>query len=557
MQGVIPIGVLYVLKLLVDEVVLLHTNGLTNLTDTQLPLYLFLIVLLNIINGLLTISLNFVNDAQQQRFTDNIQSLLNAKFSTIDYSFYENPDYQNRFHKAQREALSRPNGIIMAITTIIQNIIMAAGVSILLFSLNKWILPLLVIIMLPASFIHTRYSKRKNKWALEKSNLDRKSFYFSHLLKDIIYAKEIRVFNFFGDFERSFQEIRKQLFSEKLKINGIQAKSLVLVSIIEAALLGGIYYYIIHQSILGAISVGSLVMYFQAFQKGQTTIKAGLRGVTELMEHQLFLEQLFEFLELKSQTPTIDQPTPFPSNIQCLKLENVSFRYSPNSRMVLNAISTEFKKGEITAIVGSNGSGKSSLAKLICRIYETTKGELLVDNVSFKEMSIDEVRRNTSIIFQDYSKFFLTAKQNITGKTEGFSTQKLNDAITSSGATEIIEKLPKGVDTFLGRHFVTGGSELSGGEWQRIAISRAYYKDSPILILDEPTTFIDGIMENHFLNALQKLKENKILILISHKVSNIEIADKVIMLKDGAIANHGTHAFLKDSSKDYRRLLNI
>jgi ATP-binding cassette, subfamily B, bacterial len=558
LQGIIPVVLLYLMKLLVDDVIALIALGESTVFDGQILLLLLSVIILNIINSSLSILQNLVNETQQQYFTDYIQTLLHDKFSQIDYAHYESPEHQDIFHKAQKDGLIRPNLIIQALSTIIQNLITVIGIALILFTLNLYILPLLLIAMIPTSYIHTKFSKRKNDWELQKINLHRKSFYFNHILTDIVYAKEIRIFNFFSGFQKSFKEIRKDLLSGKLKINKLQTRSLVMANIIELVVLGGMYFYTISKSLIGAISIGSLVMYFQAFQRGQTALKATLKGVTELFEHRLFLVQLFEFLELKSGVPKIKNPVTFPNEVKdSLKLSKLSFKYENSENSILDDISTEFKINQITAIVGENGSGKSTLSNLICRIYEPTNGSIQIDNTAYSEMTIEEVRKNTSSVFQDYSRFYLPAKQNITGSTENFSDKNLKRALHYSSADKIIERLPHGIDNWLGRHYETNGKELSGGEWQRIAISRAFYKDCPVIILDEPTTFVDGIMEQQFLKSLDEIKLNKIVILISHKVSNIKIADKVIVIKEGKIIDEGTHLHLYKTNAYYKYLLNL
>jgi ATP-binding cassette subfamily B protein len=317
--------------------------------------------------------------------------------------------------------------------------------------------------------------------------------------------------------------------------------------------------FIANQALLGSITLGSMVMYFGAVQQGQSFLSSFLSNLARLYESNLFLTNLHEFLQLQ---PTVREPAT-PKMVPCpilqgISFENVSFGFPGTSSLVLQNINFQIGPGQMVALVGENGSGKSTLIKLLCRLYDPGEGRISLDGIDLREFNTIDLRREISIIFQDYARYNLTVSENIRLGNAQMppDEEKIQAAAECSGANEFISILERGYETVLGKWF-EDGTELSVGEWQKVALARAFVRDSQIIALDEPTSSLDPRAEDEVIGKFRRLAEGKMAIIISHRLSAVTTADCIDFLKDGSIVESGTHQKLMDLGGEYARLFEI
>ncbi len=339
-----------------------------------------------------------------------------------------------------------------------------------------------------------------------------------------------------------------------------QRSAIELVTQVGATLaVFGSYAYIAYQTVQSAITLGDLVMYFQAFQRGQSALNQMMSGLAALYEDNLFLANVMEFLGLQPQVPEPAHPVAVPEPMQVgIELQGVSFRYPGSSQNALQEISMTIRPGEHIALVGANGSGKTTLIKLLCRLYDPTEGRITLDGVELSGFQAGALRRQISVVFQDYARYHLTARENI---WFGDTTQRAENgrvvaAAQLSGADEVIARLPRGYETVLGKQF-QDGAELSIGEWQKVALARAFMREAQIIVLDEPTSSLDARAEYEVFRKFRQLARGRTAVLISHRFSTVRMADRIYVLDGGRVVESGSHDELVQLGGTYARLFQL
>jgi ATP-binding cassette, subfamily B, bacterial len=356
-------------------------------------------------------------------------------------------------------------------------------------------------------------------------------------------AKEIRLFNVGAVFIERFLALKKTLYQEQFKIIRQRSLANLIVQIISGTMILGVYGFIVYQTVRGTLKLGDLVLYHQAFKRGEQSLAQLITCLSQLYEDNLFLANLYEFLSLKPKLiePIAPQPVPQPIK-QGIVFNNVSFRYPNTTRTALKNINLTIKPGEIIALVGENGSGKTTLIKLMCRLYDVTSGNITIDGIDLRDLDSKTLQRQISVIFQDFARYNLSALDNIwLGNVQLASDdEKIIAAARHSGADDVIQSLKYGYDTILGKWF-DRGDELSGGQWQKIALARGFLRDSQIIILDEPTSAMDPKAEEKVFNKFRELIKNQTAILVTHRMSTVTMADCIYVMSDGLIVESGTH----------------
>ena len=540
--NVLPLCNLYVAKLIIDSVSAAASAATKpNFRETGI-----LIAFLSVIT-LTTLLCNFlfevVSTAQYEKLNIYMNEIINAKSVEVDLEFYENSQYQDTLQRAQEEGYGRPVDILDSLMTIFEYSISLAAMTAFLLSLH-WGIPIaLFIISLPGGFIKIKYAHITYKWNRKRTQMQRKSYYLSSLLNSESSAKEVRLFNLGNLLQQRFSRIRVKLYKEKLAIAFKQSIVTFANQLILSILMLAASSYIIYKSFQGAISVGDLVIYYEAFRRAKSDFGELTGNISGLYSNNLFLANLFEFLDLK---PTITEPLKPRSISQPMKqgivFNNVNFKYGTTKRKALKNINLTIPPGKIIALVGENGSGKTTLVKLICRLYDPTSGSITIDGIDIRDFSLKDLRKQFSVIFQDYVKYDFTARENIwLGDIEiPPNDYIIEKAAMSSGADEIIQSLPYKYDTVLGKRF-DGGEQLSIGQWQKVALSRAFLRDSQVIILDEPSSALDPKAEYNVFQKFRQLLQNRTAIFISHRLSTVTMADWIYVLERGSIIESGTH----------------
>jgi ATP-binding cassette, subfamily B, bacterial len=559
LQGVLPLVSLFLLKLIIDQIALSAVS-----TDKAAAFQQALTLLLGLGGVMLFSSAvaslsELVNTAQTQRVTDFMQNLLLEKSVAADLEYYENAQYYDTLQRAQQEAPFRPNQILSRVALILQNGISLVGILGLLVSLYWGLAAVLLVAAFPALLVRLKFSQVLYQWQRRRTVLDRKSMYFSIMLTHEQYAKEVRLFRLGSLFRQQFRELRQLIYRENLKITTRRAIASLSAEAFAEVLTVGVFIYIAYQTIQGNLKIGDLVLYQQALQRGESALQALLSGLSGLYEDNLFLNNLYEFLNLQPKLRDAEYPKAFPRPVQeGIVLDRVNFQYGNTPRQALHDISLTIHPQETIALVGENGSGKTTLVKLLCRLYDPTAGRITVDGIDLQDIAIADLRQQVSVIFQDYAKYHFTAGENIRlGNVEdGSEPEKIEQAARRSGAHEVITSLPKGYDTILGKFF-ENGEELSVGQWQKVALARAFLRESQLIVLDEPTSAMDPKAEYEVFQKFRDLTRDQMAVIVTHRLSTVKMADRIFVLDKGRIIEQGTHLELIQLGGTYARLFEV
>ena len=556
LQGLLPLASIYLVKLLVDAV----TEGLTDSRpqiDLQAitPLLVGLVVVALMVLACNTFS-ELVNTAQTQKVSDYMRSILHAKSIEIDLAYYENPRYHDTLQRAQQEATYRPNQILTRLAQVGQNSLSLLAMIGLLLTLNWGITGVLLLVAIPPVLVRLRYTRELYQWQREWTPVERQSTYLSWLLTGEQFAKEVRLFELGDLFSQRFDRLRAQLYQARLKLMSRRVLSFLAAGILSGILVGAIYGFILHQALQGKLKLGDLVLYHQALQQGQNALKALMTGLSGLYEDNLFLTNLYEFLDLRASIVTPAYPKQMPQPIaKGIVFNQVDFQYEGTSRQALKDISLTVRPNETIALVGENGSGKTTLIKLLCRLYDPTYGRITVDGIDLRDLDVTELRQNISVIFQDYAKYHLSAQDNIwLGNIQLPPTDKaIISAAKRAGAHDVIKHLPHEYSTILGKLFA-GGEELSIGQWQKVALARAFLRSSQVIVLDEPTSAMDPKAEYEVFKRFRELIRDQAAILVTHRLSTVKMADRIYVMEQGRIVESGCHDELIDKQGLYANL---
>lgn len=543
LQGLLPLVVLYLTKLLIDAV----TEGLKTPTDDSSLTRIIAILagLAGVAAGsaILSVVAGLISKIQAQVVTDHMYAVLQAKSVEVDLEYYENAQYQDTLHHAQQEAPYRPTAILNDVLQLGQNTISLLSMGAILWWLHWGIIPVLIVTAIPYFLVRLQRSNMFYAWERERIPLERKAWYVNALLTQATAAKEVRLFDLGPRLRDWFQDARSVLRRERISLERRWALKTLAAQIVGVAGVFGVCGFVAVRTFHGLFTVGDLVICFQAVQRASGFLEGFGQSISNLYESKLFLTTLDEFLGIKSRLSTPANPKPFPGSItQGVVFDHVSFRYPHEERVAIRDFTFSIKPGEHVAFVGANGAGKTTLVKLLCRLYDPSEGRILIDGTDLRDYPIADVRAAVSGIYQDFVKFQLSAKENI-----GLGDRCLNvddaavvRAARQSGVHEVIERLPQGYETLLGKLF-DGGHELSIGEWQKVALARALLRDSPILILDEPTSAMDAKAEAELFERFHELARGRMAILISHRLSTVKMADRIFVVDQGQIVEQGTH----------------
>lgn len=554
-KAVLPVAQLLFVKLVIDELTV--EGGFDKESTDEMVLYLVGLGAALFLNGVVQNISQYIEGLQQQRVSDYTAGLLQKKSIAMDLEFYDDPEYHNSYFLAHRHGLSRPTQLVTDLMAFAENLISILFIGGLIFTIHPLIPLLLFVSVLPSAIIKYVFSDKLFKWEKKRTVMERKAYYLNHVVTETDYAKEVRVFDAGLPLSERFRALRKTLFKEKKSLYAFRARMGIGGKTIEVGAEIFSYVFLTYRAMNGLISIGDLAMVFPAFQRGKTNLSGVLQSMVKLLEHRLFLSHLTGFMKLEPSIREDKNATALADSIASgIELAGVSFKYPKTQKNVLSDVSLSLRKGEITALVGENGSGKTTLIKLICRLYDPSAGRLSLDGIDYKAIRLSDLRAKMSITFQDFAKYYLSVGENISfSDLSGNQNDTTLEAYARlTGADTFIDKLPNTYDQQLGRMF-DASTELSIGQWQKIALARMFFKQAEVLIVDEPTSAIDPLSEHKIFENLKELGKNKIIVLVTHRLYNLKMADQVVVMSGGMVVEKGAHDELVALDGQYAQML--
>ena len=577
--GILPTMIAYISQLIVDGVVAASSlfASLNNTGNSETVTHSWLsqsgiaamipsdLMLFFLIEALLVIGLLI-----SQRGISAIQSLFRGllgyrvnwlilkKTQKLSLAQFEDSEFYDKLVRARREASTRPLGLVNKTFGLIQNGIALAGFSVLLGHFSPWIIVLLVIAALPGFVVETYFSNQAFGLFRWRSPEARQQNYLETLLAREDNAKEIKLFGLSDLFLNRYYRIFKKLYKEDRSLTIRRDVWGVAMDILGNIIFYVAFAWIIVATIRGSISIGQMTMYLMVFKQGQSAIKASLSAISGMYEDNLYLSNLYEFLDqpgLESSGNVTQGAIPNDG----FRFENVTFYYEGKSRAALHNVSFHILPGDSLAIVGKNGSGKTTLIKLLTRLYTPSEGKILFEGTDLNDWDAHALHQQIGVIFQDFIRYQLLAGENIgVGRVEKIEQENLwKQAAHKGQASNFIGELPQQYQTQLGRWF-KNGQELSGGQWQKMALARAFMReDARVLILDEPTAAMDAQAEADIFSEFSQNMTNKITVLISHRFSTVRTARKIMVMDKGEVIEMGSHQQLIERDGIYARLFNL
>jgi ABC-type multidrug transport system fused ATPase/permease subunit len=555
--GLFPALIAYVGKWLVDAVVLAtKTPGGQAATDALLYVGLeaILVCALAATQRGLTVCQSLLRAELGQR----VNELILEKALELELTHFEDSEFYDKMTRARRDASSRPLSLATRTFGLIQNMLSLVTYGALLLTFSPIAVAILAVAALPAFVAETKYSGEAFRLFRWRTPEAREQMYVEAVIANDHYAKETMLFSLGQRLLRRYRSIFQKLYAEDRNLTLRRGFWGFILGLLSTAAFYGTYVWIVWATIQGKITLGDMTMYVLVFKQGQAALSASLSAIGGMYEDNLYLSNLYEFLEEKVLRLPGDV-TVGQSPGTGLRFENVGFRYPGAETFAVKEVSFDLKPGQKLALVGENGSGKTTLIKLLARLYEPTEGKIILDGTPLAQWNIDSLRRRIGIIFQDFVKYQFSAGENIgVGDESRYEDERAwQKAATLGMAAPFIEEFPEKYQTQLGRWFRTG-RELSLGQWQKIALARAFMRtDADILVLDEPTASMDAEAEAMIFERFREVTEKQMAIVISHRFSTVRMADRIIVLDRGRIVEEGSHDQLMEKNGRYARLFSL
>ncbi|MBP0028410.1 ABC transporter ATP-binding protein [Roseofilum sp. Guam] len=555
--SVLPAIQLYIGKLIIDRI--LNTIGLPSSEWSPIFILVFTVFLLHLLSDSLKSLSTYTAQILGDRFNLYASQLLLKQAVYLDLAHYELPEFYDLLSRAQQSGSTYPVRALTYFTTFVGQGLKLFALLGLIISFSPLATVILLLSALPAFMISVQFSGRRFRVLRKQTQSGRFADYLQQVLTHQDFVKEIRLFNLSDHLLKKWREIRWKFNAEIEEMSRQQVVALLSSTLISKLGFYLTYFWIVAATLSGEITIGSLTMYSGAFRQSQTAIQGLLEEIAKLYEVNLHVSQFFDFLALQPYVINPPNAQSFPSPLhQGLTFKNVSFTYSGASKPTLKNINLSIAPQESIALVGMNGAGKTTLLKLLTRFYDVTSGEITIDNIPITQLNLKELRQNIGVIFQDFARYHLSVSDNIGfGNIDEYDNRdRIRKAGIDSGADNVIQGLDHGYDTLLGKIF-PGGSELSGGQWQKVGLARAFMTPAQILILDEPTAALDAISEYDLFQRFRKLASGKMTFLVSHRFSTVRMADRIIVLEQGSIREMGSHEELMDLNGMYAQMFRL
>jgi ATP-binding cassette subfamily B protein len=449
--------------------------------------------------------------------------------------------------------------MLASVATMCQQLLTLVTLSVGIVWFSAWLLPLLTLALLPAFVGETRFAMLSYsllyRWTPERRQLD----YLRMLGASNTSAKEVRIFGLGPFLIARARELFDRFFAENRALAVRRAATGTLLNLLPTAAYYGAYAWILARTLAGTLTVGDLTFLAGAFARSRTLIAGIFARLSDVADQAQFLDDLFDFFRTGPSIVSRPGALPAPRPIRTgYEFQNVSFSYPGSSQLVLADVSFRIDAGERVALIGENGAGKTTLVKLMARLYDPTAGTILLDGVDLRDYSVEDLRREIGVIFQDYMRYDMVAADNIgVGRVEALGDRgRIEEAARKARADSVVNRLPLGYEQMLGRRF-DAGLDLSAGQWQKIALARAYMRDAQILVLDEPTASLDARAEYEVFQQFAALTRGKMAVLISHRFSTVRMADRILVLGNGKVLEQGSHRDLVAAGGQYAELFEL
>ena len=501
-----------------------------------------------------------VTSIASELVVNHIKLKIINKAKTVDMSSFDSPEFYEKLENANREAGMRPIGILSATFNVISSVISIASFIVVLATLSPWAPLIIILTALPGAIVNYVYRHRNFRYMRHHSKDRREMNYYSGIMVNKDQAKEVKILGLSETFIGKYKNAFKRYFAGLKKLILRENVLRILVSLIATLANCFLFAYVAYDVVFNDGLIGDYSLYTGALSSVAGSVTTLVAATATIYEGTLFIDNMIEFMKEETKiVSTLPEPVmPQRGGAHTIELRNVSFSYPGVDRKVLDGINLTFNSGEKIVLVGLNGAGKTTLIKLITRLYDPTEGCIYLDGRDIREYDVKALYDMFGIIFQDFGKYAVTAAENIEfGDIKRKAEREDVELAAKAGDADVfIEALPNGYDTPLTRMFEYNGIELSGGQWQKLSVSRAFYKDSDILILDEPTASLDALAEQEIFDQFAELSKGKISIFVSHRLSSAVTADKIVVLKNGTVSELGTHAELMAAGGDYKLLFS-
>ncbi len=556
LRALIPLAMLWVSKLILDALVAWKTRGAGNLTALWelVALELGLAVASDILGRTNTLCDSLLGD----RFTNRVSVRLMQHATRLDLASFEDPVFYDKLERARRQTTGRL-GLLAAMLNLAQDSVSLISLSAGLIVFSPWLMLLLVAAVIPAFLGETHFTTLAYsvlyRWTPQRRELD----YLRLLGASAQSAKEVKIFGLGSYLANRYLEVSDRIYLENKAVALKRAVFGSLLNLLSTAGYYGAYAVVLARTLAGTLSIGTFTFLTGSFYRSRGYIERILSGFNDVSEQALFLRDLFDFFAMEPRIESRPGAVPAPRPIRRgFEFRGAGFVYPGGERHVLKDINFTMEPGEKIALIGENGAGKTTLVKLLARLYDPTEGKILLDGIDLREYSVEDLRKEIGVIFQDYMRYEMPARENIGfGKIESLDDhERIRTAAAKSLAADVIGKLPQGLDQMLGRRF-DGGVDLSGGEWQKFALARAYMRDAQVLILDEPTATLDAKAEYRVFQRFSELTRGRMAVLISHRFSTVRMADRILVLANGEIEEQGTHDELVALGGRYAELFEL